>query len=196
MVEAVAKRRAVFLDRDGVVNRTVVRFLRPYPPASVAELELEDGARECLPRLKRLGFLLIVVTNQPDVGRKKQKRECVEEIHQALQAALPLDAFYVCYHGGREHCECRKPRPGLILQAARDHGIALEKSYFIGDRWRDVDAGYNAGVRTLWIDRGYRERAPEHPPAAQVASLAEAVCWIESHAGASPEESDPTGNNG
>jgi D-glycero-D-manno-heptose 1,7-bisphosphate phosphatase len=178
-VVAGGARRAVFLDRDGVVNRAVVRDGKPFAPASVGELDFETGALEWLPRLKHLGFLLIVVTNQPEVGRGTLSREAVEQIHRALQRALPLDGFYVCWHRGDENCECRKPRPGLILEAAREAGIVLAKSFLIGDRWRDVDAGYNAGVRTVWIDRGYAERAPDHQASAIVGSVEEAVRWIE-----------------
>ncbi|MDE3165948.1 MAG: HAD family hydrolase [Acidobacteriota bacterium] len=170
--------RAVFLDRDGVLNDVILREGKPYPPASLAELRVSQGAPEALARLKAAGFLLIVVTNQPDVGRGTQSRESVEEIHRALARALPIDEFLVCWHDGREPCNCRKPKPGMVLDAAARHHIALGRSFLIGDRWRDVECGHSAGVRTVWIDRGYAERGPVQPPAFRCASITEAVDWI------------------
>lgn len=170
--------RAVFLDRDGVLNEVVLREGRPHPPASLADLRITEGAAEALGGLKAAGFLLIVVTNQPDVGRGTRTREAVEEINRALEAALPLDEFVVCYHDGREPCGCRKPEPGMVLDAAARHAIDLTRSFLIGDRWRDIDCGRAAGVRTVWIDRGYRERGPAHPPDHRCATLTEAAAWI------------------
>jgi D-glycero-D-manno-heptose 1,7-bisphosphate phosphatase len=170
-------RRAVFLDRDGVINRAVVRDGRPHPPAGVEELEVLPGVPEALARLKAAGFRLIVVTNQPDLARGTQRRDVVEELHRRLAARLPLDGFRVCEHDDRDRCECRKPRPGLIVGAARDEGLDLSASYVVGDRWRDVEAGRRAGCTTVFIDRGYDERRPEAPDAV-VRSLQEAAEWI------------------
>lgn len=171
-------RRAVFLDRDGVLNRAVVRDGRPYPPASLDELEVVRGTHEALSGLAEEGFLLFVVTNQPDVARGTQRRSLVEAMHSALSKTLPVDRFYVCYHDDTDACECRKPKPGLLLTAAAEHGISLPASYMIGDRWRDVEAGQRAGCRTVWIDCGYAESGPSAPADATVRSLAEAVTWI------------------
>lgn len=172
--------KAVFLDRDGVINRALVREGKPYAPATPAELEIPPGTSDALVRLKELGFLLIVVTNQPDVARGKQSREAVQEIHEILSKQLPLDSFLACYHDDADGCTCRKPKPGLLLRAAREHGIDLGQSFLIGDRWRDIDAGLAAGCRTVWIDYGYCERGPTVPPDRRVFSLAEAVEWISS----------------
>jgi D-glycero-D-manno-heptose 1,7-bisphosphate phosphatase len=156
-------RRAVFLDRDGVINRAVIREGKPYPPASSVELEILPGVEAGLRQLKAAGFDLIVVTNQPDVARGAQTREQVEALHAALQAQLPIDEFRVCYHDDPDHCVCRKPRPGLLVDAAREHGIDLTASYLIGDRWRDVAAGQAAGCTCLFIDYGYAESQPVQP---------------------------------
>jgi len=171
-------KRAVFLDRDGVLNRAVVRDGKPYPPATAAELELVDGAAEALQRLKARGFLLLVATNQPDVARGKQSRAEVEAIHSHLTARLPLDGFTTCFHDDADGCACRKPRPGLMLDAARAYGIDLSASYMIGDRWRDIEAGQRAGCRTAWIDYGYQERGPACPPNIRVESIGQAADWI------------------
>jgi D-glycero-D-manno-heptose 1,7-bisphosphate phosphatase len=172
-------RRAVFLDRDGVINRAVVRNGKPYPPSSVEELEIVENCAEALNALKARGLLLIVVTNQPDVARGTQTREAVERIHQALQSALPIDDFLTCFHDDNEKaCDCRKPKPGLLLQAARKYALELFDSFLIGDRWRDIDAAHAVGCRAVWIDHGYQERGPSRPPQARVNSLAGAVDWI------------------
>jgi len=171
-------RRAVFLDRDGVLNRAVVREGSPYPPALPEELDVFPEAPVALAALRREGFSLYVVTNQPDVARGVQRRSVVEAMHAALRKALPLDGFYVCYHDDADACECRKPKPGLLLAAAAEHGISLPASYMIGDRWRDVEAGQRAGCRTVWIERGYAERGPSAPPDFAARSLGEAAAWI------------------
>ena len=169
--------RAVFLDRDGVLNRALVRNGKPYPPASLAELELVPGAAEALGRLKDAGFRLIVVTNQPDVARGAQTRAAVDELHRALQSQLPIDEFRVCDHDDADECACRKPRPGLLLDAAAAHGLDLPACYLIGDRWRDIEASQRAGCPGIFIDYGYAERAPSGD-FVRVASLPEAVAWI------------------
>jgi len=171
-------RRAVFLDRDGVLNRAIIRAGKPYPPSSLAELEVLPDASAALMQLKRAGLALIVVTNQPDVSRGTQTVAAVEAMHSHLRNVLPLDDILVCYHDDHDGCNCRKPQPGLLLEAARRYDVQLASSFMVGDRWRDIDAGLNAGVRTVLIDFGYGERQPTRPPAARVASLSEAAEWI------------------
>jgi len=170
-------RRAVFLDRDGVINRSIVRDGKPYAPGSISQLEILDGVREALASLRDAGFLNIVVTNQPDVGTGKQRREIVEGMHQRLRTGLALDEIKVCYHSDGDGCECRKPKPGMLLQAAREFGIDLEQSFMVGDRWRDIAAGQAAGCVNFFIDYGYGEKRPE-PPYMAVKSLAHAATRI------------------
>lgn len=154
-------RRAVFLDRDGVINRAVVRDGKPYPPANLSEMEILPGVSEALALLHETGFMLIVVTNQPDVARGTTPMAAVEEINNHLAACLPIDEFRTCYHDSGDGCDCRKPLPGALLSAARQHGIDLGESYMVGDRWRDIEAGQRAGCKTLFIDYGYAEKQPE-----------------------------------
>ena len=151
---------AVFLDRDGVINRAIVRHGSPHPPASSEDLEILPQVPEALRALKSLGYVLIVVTNQPDVARGAATRESVNGIHERLRGALDLDAILACYHDDADDCACRKPRPGLLLQAAGEFGIDLSASFMVGDRWRDVEAGRRAGCRTFFIDYGYDEQPP------------------------------------
>ncbi len=154
-------RRAVFLDRDGVLNRAVVRDGKPYPPAGLDEVEILPGVAPALARLKRAGFLLVVVSNQPDVARGTTSLEQVEAINSRLAESLPIDEFRLCCHDDKDECACRKPRPGLILEAAARHQVDLASSFMVGDRWRDVEAGRRAGCQTVFLDFGYQERQPE-----------------------------------
>jgi D-glycero-D-manno-heptose 1,7-bisphosphate phosphatase len=169
-------RRAVFLDRDGVLNAAVVRDGLPYPPRSVDEVEVLPGAEEACNRLRAAGFDLVVVTNQPDIARGTQTLEAVDHINNALLAALPLDEVVVCPHDDADDCDCRKPRPGMLRAAAQRRGIDLSASFMVGDRWRDVEAGIQAGCRTVFIDRDYDERSVQAD--VSVADLAEAAVWI------------------
>jgi D-glycero-D-manno-heptose 1,7-bisphosphate phosphatase len=175
------RRRAVFLDRDGVLNEAVVRDGKPYPPDSLPELHLTPNVRECLTELKAMGFLLIVVSNQPDVARGRQTRRAVEEINEFLAGYLPIDDTYICYHDNGDGCPCRKPAPGLLLEAARKHSIDLTTSFLIGDRWSDVEAGHRAQCKTLFINRGYIDKPPETAPTYEAISLRGAVDWIKFH---------------
>lgn len=167
--------RAVFLDRDGVLNDAIVREGKPFPPA-LDQLRIADGAPEALQRLREAGYRLIVVTNQPDVARGTISRAEVEAIHAKLAAAMPIDEFFVCEHDG-DDCDCRKPKPGALLSAAGKYGIDLKRSFLIGDRWRDVEAAQRAGCTALFLDRGYDEQQPAEP-FVRVASIAEAAGWI------------------
>lgn len=172
------KHRAIFLDRDGVINRAFVRDGKPLPPPTPQDLEVLPDVPEALHALKDAGYKLLVVTNQPDVGRGTLPRETLDTMHRDLRAKLPLDEIFVCTHSDRDRCECRKPLPGMLLDAASKHNIYLAASYMIGDRWRDVEAGYNAGCKTILIDYGYAEKSAAHEPDLRVKSLREAADWI------------------
>jgi D-glycero-D-manno-heptose 1,7-bisphosphate phosphatase len=180
-------RRAVFLDRDGVLNRVVIRNGQPHPPSSIQDFELYDDVVDGCARLKAANFLLIVITNQPDVGRGTQSRKTVEAMHAKLRSAVPcLNRIEVCYHaGGRygQSCECRKPQPGLILRAAAQLNIDLNESYVIGDRWRDIDCARAAGCRAIFIERGYQETLRE-PPDSAVSNFSDAANAVLRDAGA------------
>jgi len=163
-----AVRRAVFLDRDGVLVRASPNG------APMAQLELLPGVEDACALLRASGFALIVVTNQPDVARGRIERADLDAQHEWLRAVLPLDEIVVCMHDDADACACRKPRPGMLVDSARRHEVALEASVMVGDRWRDVEAGQAAGCRTVFVDHGYDERQPVGPDAV-VTSLAAAV---------------------
>jgi D-glycero-D-manno-heptose 1,7-bisphosphate phosphatase len=179
MSESAQKIRAVFLDRDGVINRALERDGKPYPPRALAEFEILPDVPEACARLKQAGFILIVTTNQPDVGRGTLEQKIVEAIHGEMCRRLPIDRVEVCYHPGKgaSDCDCRKPKPGMLLRAAKELGIDLARSWMVGDRWRDIDCGHAAGCRTVFIDRGYVEelKQPPHFRAADLAGAAEII---------------------
>jgi D-glycero-D-manno-heptose 1,7-bisphosphate phosphatase len=168
-----ALNRAVFLDRDGVINRTLVRDRKPYAPTTPEEFELLPGVVDAIEALKNAGFRVIVVTNQPDVGNGKVSREFVETMNARVRQECRVDDVRVCYHTETDGCACRKPKPGLLVDAARDWAVDLRRSYMVGDRWRDIGAGRAAGCRTVLIDYNYDEKRPENPDIV-VKSLAEA----------------------
>ena len=143
---------AVFLDRDGVIAESRQARGGPGPPRSVADTTIPDGTEDALRALRGSGFRLVVITNQPDVARGSATEAGVAAINDSLRDALALDAFYVCFHDGSE-CACRKPRPGLLLDATRDLDLDLARSWLIGDRWVDIAAGNAAGVQTVLIER-------------------------------------------
>ena len=173
----VGRRRAVFLDRDGVINRSIVTDGKPYAPTSLETLEILPGVPEALLSLRSVGYLNIVVTNQPDVGAGKLSRATADAMSAYLLERLAIDAVKVCFHTEKDNCRCRKPMPGLLLDAAAEFDVDLGKSYMIGDRWRDVGAAHAAGCQALFLDYGYAERRPE-PPYLLVESLAKAAVLI------------------
>ena len=169
--------RAVFLDRDGVLNQTVMRHGKPYPPASLADLVVLPGVSHACQALHAAGYLLIMVTNQPDIARGTQSRAAVDQMNGSLQQQLGLDAVHVCPHDDRHRCTCRKPQPGMLTQAAGEWAIDLARSFLVGDRWRDIEAGRRAGVRTVFIDYAYQETRPDFADHT-APSLAAAAGWI------------------
>jgi D-glycero-D-manno-heptose 1,7-bisphosphate phosphatase len=157
--------RAIFLDRDGVINEPKVVDGKPYPPLTTDEFVILPGVAEACALLKKAGYLLVVTTNQPDVGRGTLDQEVVETIHAHMRQALPIDRVEVCYHPGqgKSNCECRKPKPGMLLRSAAELGIDLGRSWMVGDRWRDIDCGHAAGCRTILIDYAYDEPLKQKP---------------------------------
>lgn len=149
--------KAVFLDRDGIVNRAIVRDGKPFPPATSEELEIPSGTFTSLLQLANVGYVLIGITNQPDVARGSQSRQTVESFNTFLLSKLPIREIFVCYHDDMDNCDCRKPKPGLILQAAKKYSLDLSQSWMIGDRWKDIAAGQAIGLKTIFVDYHYAE---------------------------------------
>jgi D-glycero-D-manno-heptose 1,7-bisphosphate phosphatase len=177
VVNGGSRRRAIFLDRDGVVNANLERDRKPYAPTTLDDFRILPGVGDAVARLKKAGFLVVVVTNQPDVRTGLTPRATVEAMHAQLRAELPIDDIEVCFHVDADGCSCRKPKPGMLLASAAKHGIDLERSWMVGDRWRDVDAGRAAGCLTVFVDYGYLQEQPVHAEKV-VASLVEATRYI------------------
>jgi D-glycero-D-manno-heptose 1,7-bisphosphate phosphatase len=169
--------KAVFLDRDGVLNEAIVRDGRPYSPGTLDEVIIPPRAGAALAALRRRGYRLIMVTNQPDIARKKISREAVQTINRHVCEVLSIDAVEMCAHDDGDDCDCRKPRPGMLIRAAQRDGIDLAASFMVGDRGRDIEAGRRATCRTILIGKGYDEIVRPQPDVA-VGSVVEAAVWI------------------
>ena len=182
-----ASAKAVFLDRDGVLNEAIIRGGKPFSPLTLSEVVVPTDVPNALARLRANGYRLIMVTNQPDIARKKNSREHVDQINQHLSRILKLDGTEVCDHDDADNCDCRKPKPGMLLRAAKRQGILLTESFMIGDRWRDIEAGRRAGCRTILIGSGYDESLIS-PPDIAVTNLSEATNWILAQQGNSRDK--------
>jgi D-glycero-D-manno-heptose 1,7-bisphosphate phosphatase len=168
---------AVFLDRDGVINRAIIHEQIPYPPRRPEELEILDGVKEAVSLLHNHGFITVVVTNQPDIARGVSTLDSVLNLHKEISSKTGLQNFYLCVHDERDECECRKPNTGLIKKAVLDLDLDVSKSFMVGDRWKDIEAGQRVGCRCFYIDNNYLERRPIQP-FQRVTSLLEAAIII------------------
>jgi D-glycero-D-manno-heptose 1,7-bisphosphate phosphatase len=175
--------RAVFLDRDGVLNKSVVRSGKPYPPRTLAEFQLYPEAAEACALLRGAGFQLVVVTNQPDVGRGTQSLREIEAMHERLRQSIPLDRIEICTAADDNAPDARrrKPGPGMVLDAAAALRIDPARSYLVGDRWRDIDCGHAAGCTTIFIERHYVEKLnlPPHHYVADLLVAAKLILSLE-----------------
>ena len=169
--------KAVFLDRDGVINRTYFRKGAQRAPQDLSEFAYVDGVEETLPVLHARGYLLLVCTNQPDVSRGWQSMERVIEIHQRIESDLPIARVYACFHDDAAACACRKPKPGMLQQGALDFGIDLASSFMVGDRRKDIEAGRAAGCRTVYLRHDYDQEAAGEPDY-EIRSLSELLAII------------------
>ena len=153
-------KKAIFLDRDGIINHVKLVEGKPYPPSDLSEFIIMSNIKEFLELSHKNNYLNIIITNQPDVSRGKITASAVEEINSFIKANLKIDDIYTCFHDDKDFCECRKPKPGNIIKAALNYQIDLSNSYMIGDRWRDIESGKNAGCKTIYVDYNYRETKP------------------------------------
>ncbi|MBF0400681.1 MAG: HAD-IIIA family hydrolase [Magnetococcales bacterium] len=175
--DVVHGRRAVFLDRDGVLSVSLIRDGKGYAPRCLADFALYPEAAQAVEALKGAGFVVVVVTNQPDIGNGLTTADEVALMHRQLQDALPVDLVLTCPHKQGEGCACRKPKPGLLAEAVARLGLDPLSSFMVGDRSSDLAAGRAMGCRTIFIDRGYREPLTEVPHY-RADSVWEAAQWI------------------
>ena len=154
--------RAVFLDRDGVINRVIIKHKKPYAPLELNKLKILAGVKKAIKELRKSGWLIIVITNQPDVARGKAKFINIELINRYLKKHLSINKFYTCYHDSVDQCDCRKPLTGSFSRAQKKYKISFKKSFMIGDRWSDIEAGKKIGCKTIFIDYKYTEKQPKN----------------------------------
>lgn len=169
------KKRAVFLDRDGVLSEPVIQGNRAYAPLTLDQFRLVEGASGQIQRLRSAGLLCIVFTNQPEVARGHLPPQALDSMHHRLRKEIAVDDVLICVHDTNEGCECHKPQPGMIYEAARKWAIELPASFVIGDRWRDIEAGRTAGCYTVLIDRPYSNCAVADASAANLTEAVEIV---------------------
>ncbi len=150
--------KAVFLDRDGVINEVVWRNGQPASPRNLKEWKLNEAWLPIMASLKEQGWKIFIVTNQPDVARKLLDWEQLDQMHQEIVSKFPIDEIAVCPHDDQDNCSCRKPKPGMLLQLAEAWEIDLAHSWFIGDTWKDMSAAKAAGCKTILLAASYNEK--------------------------------------
>ena len=151
------KRRAVFLERDGVINEVVFRDGKPASPRTMAEFQFIDGILRPLKDLQTAGIDLFIVSNQPDVARGLLAQSVLDEMTTKIMKEIPLKAMLVCTHDDADACDCRKPKPGMLLQIAKRNGIDLSLSFMVGDSMKDIEAGRSVGAKTILLRRNYND---------------------------------------
>jgi D-glycero-D-manno-heptose 1,7-bisphosphate phosphatase len=151
------KHRAVFLDRDGVINKVILRDGKPYSPRKIEEFVLNDGIREVTLRLKEAGYKILIISNQPDLARGGITQDDLDAMTQKMKSEIPIDDVYICPHDDHHECSCRKPKPGMLIEAAKVWNIDLVTSFLIGDTWKDMEAGKSAGCKTILLDAPYNQ---------------------------------------
>jgi D-glycero-D-manno-heptose 1,7-bisphosphate phosphatase len=154
--------RAIFLDRDGILNKAIVINKKPKSPKNLSELVLNKSLKKFLLDAKK-SYYLICVTNQPEVGRKKFSKTEIKKINNFIKVFFNLDDIFTCYHEKDNICNCRKPKIGLLLKSKKKYNINLKKSIVIGDRWKDIAMGKKAGCKTIFVDYNYNENLKDRP---------------------------------
>jgi len=153
--------KAVFLDRDGVINHVVFHkeVNKPSSPWNIEEFKLIKGIYKPLMKLKKMGFLLFIISNQPDINRGRIKNGTTEKINKIIYEKFPIEDIMICPHDDKDNCVCRKPKPGMIEIIAKKYNINIKESFLIGDGWKDIEAGKKAGLTTILIDKDYNRDA-------------------------------------
>lgn len=169
--------KALFLDRDGIINEPIIKNGRPFSPSRLAEVRIIPDVKAALMQFRKFSYLPVVVTNQPEVARGSVSLIEVERIHTYLSKELEIDNIYTCFHDDIDACGCRKPNPGLLFLAAKELNVNLKHSLMVGDRWKDIEAGQKAGCQCYFLDYSYQEKVPSEP-FTRVSSLSEVLRYI------------------
>lgn len=154
--------KAIFLDRDGVLNRSLVRNGKPYAPILLKDFHILSGVKKTLKYLKKKNYLLIVITNQPDIKSGKLKLNKLLKMNNILINKLKINEIFICKHDDRDCCNCRKPKNQLIENAIKKYSIDRRKSFLIGDRKKDIEAGLRSRLKTIYINKNYKESKPKN----------------------------------
>ncbi len=155
------KNKAFFFDRDGILNQSIIKNQKPYSPNIPNELKLNREFLPFIKNLKKKKFIIIVVTNQPDIKRGKMTKYSLKTINTKIKNFFLIDEIYVCIHDINDKCSCRKPKPGMLKKASKKWDIDLKKSFLVGDRFKDIQAGNSVGCTTIFIDYNYNETKPK-----------------------------------
>lgn len=153
--------KAIFLDRDGVLNKSIVKGGKPYSPYLIEDIVIPEGVKPGLLKLKKRDFLLIMITNQPDISRGKLTLNSLNKINNFLSKELLLDDVFSCIHDDKDNCLCRKPKTGMITDAILKWKIDVNRSFLVGDRWKDIEAGKRMNLKTILINHNYKEKKTE-----------------------------------
>ena len=171
----VLKDKIFFLDRDGVINKPIINNKKPYSPIILEEFEVLPDVKSSLKTLRKNGFFNVIVTNQPNITNKLQSIEQLDHIHNWILDNLDIDFIKTCIHVDEDNCHCRKPKTGMLDIVSKELGIPLSNSYMIGDRWKDIACGQEAGCKEVFfINYNYHEDKPKQR-FINVNSLKEAV---------------------
>lgn len=144
-------KRAVFIERDAILNEVRTGPKHQVPPLTLEEFKINQQAKDPLLKLKGAGFVLVATTNQPGLSRGYQSRRELDRMHEVLRRSFPLDDLMVCPHDETDHCPCRKPRPGLLIEAAFKWHLNLDHSFVISDKWQDAEAARTAGCTSVLL---------------------------------------------
>ena len=157
-----SKNKAFFFDRDGILNKSIIKNHKPYSPRFPKELILNRELLSFIKKLKNKGFLIFVVSNQPDIKKGKLSKYSLKIINSIIKKYFLIDEIYICSHEKNDNCKCRKPKPGMLIEASKKWNVDLKKSFLIGDRWKDITAGTIMNCTTIFIDYNYRESKPRN----------------------------------
>jgi D-glycero-D-manno-heptose 1,7-bisphosphate phosphatase len=149
--------RAVFLDRDGVINQVIIRDGEVFSPRSREEFLFIEESVQAIKYLKKAGFIVIVVTNQPDIARKRLSSDDLQWMTGKIMEVTEVDDIVICYHDDSDACPCRKPKAGMLLESSKKWKVDLSRSFMIGDTWKDVKVGQNAGCIPILLDAPYNK---------------------------------------
>src|SRR2546425_1474666 len=174
-------KRAVFIERDGILNEVGVGPKNPIVPLTLEEFRIKKEAEPSLKKLKKAGFVLIVTSNQPGLSRGYQSRRELDRMHDLVKRCFPIDDLMICPHDESDHCPCRKPRPGLLIEAAFKWHLNLDHSFVISDKWQDAEAARTAGCTSLLLKSPYVGQVHHDFVLSDLETIVEKILRLKQH---------------